>query len=205
MNAQHGTAPWILARRFALIAALLGATMWVAGDRLVQGLLPLFRLAIELGDRDHQVERLEFDREGADRVLRLTVSRVRYVIAGGKALAPEPESRASATTLAGHVQLVLVLLLSSAFITHPTSAKAWLRRLAAAAAAALLCMLLDVPLVLMASIWGLYAQALEPDRWSPLLSWSAFMQGGGRYWLPLGMGVAMSALIGAPLLRGKRV
>lgn len=193
-----------MARRFVLIAALLGAAMWVAGDRLVQGLLPLFRLAITLGDPDHRIERLEFDREGADRALRLTVSRVRYVIVGGKALAPEPASRANATTLAGHVQLVLVLLLSSAFITRPTSAKYGWRRLTAAAAAALLCLVLDVPLVLMSSIWGLYAQALEPDRWSPLLSWSAFMQGGGRYGLPLAMGVALSALVGGPLLPGKQ-
>jgi len=52
-----------------------------------------------------------------------------------------------------------------------------------------LVILIDVPFVLWGELWNLHVSALEPDRFSPLLIWRNFLQGGGRFVLGLAVGV----------------
>lgn len=181
----------VFAGRFLALLALLGSGMWLSGDSVVQALLPVLRATVELVEHDHQVDSLALDHEGADRVVRLVVRPTHYIVLGGKVIAPHPEARANASTLAGHVQLSLVLLLASAFALPAAGAMASVLRLIAVVGAALICLALDLPLTLLASLWGLYLEVYTPDAWSPLVAWAGFLQGGGRYALPLALGLCV--------------
>jgi hypothetical protein len=59
----------------------------------------------------------------------------------------------------------------------------------------LLVVLLDVPLILYGSMWYQEVSLLDPDRFSPLIIWSDFMNAGGRF--ALTVAAAAIAVAGA--------
>ena len=60
--------------------------------------------------------------------------------------------------------------------------------------ALLLLCVLNVPLILWASIWGLIVQAVDPDRFSPLLIWRDFLLSGGGFALAVAFGACVGSL-----------
>lgn len=60
--------------------------------------------------------------------------------------------------------------------------------------AVLLLWAVDVPLILLASLWQLIFQVLDPGRISALWRWAAFLQGGGELALAAALGVLLGAL-----------
>ncbi len=177
-----------LAVRFAAGACLLAALMLVLGTHIEAVVLPWFSAVLRVADPDHQVVHLGLHEERGGRVLRMTVTRVRYVFVGDKALEPNASATAAASTLAGPMRLTLVLVLASAFAPRMAGwrARAW--RALLAGGAALLSLALDMPLLLAAELRGLYHGAYDAQGWSPLTAWSAFVLDGGRYLVPLVLG-----------------
>jgi hypothetical protein len=51
-------------------------------------------------------------------------------------------------------------------------------------------LLLDLPLTLHAYVWDIFIDNLEPERFSPLMSWHEFLHAGGRLGVGLILGMA---------------
>lgn len=178
-----------LAGRFTLAIVLLLTLNQLYGKAVIEAMLPLLHWELAQLDDTYRILDLRLDREGHDTVIRLDVGLERAVVIGGRVLMPDPRARANVSTLAAHVtqpaMLCLALVLAwptRKVIEYP------LRALIACGGLALL-VLADVPFVLWAELWNLHVSAFEPDRFSPLLIWKDFLQGGGRFMLGLVAGV----------------
>ena len=176
--------------RFVLALGVLLALSHVYGKSLTAALLPVFRWEIAHLDDTYEVLDLTLSQQGADTVVRLEVGLARIVLIGGRVLHPDPLARANVSTLAGHIAqpallcfaLIFAWPIRRATIEYPT------RSLIAFIGIAVV-VLMDVPFVLWAELWDIHVSALEPGRFSPLLIWRDFLQGGGRFVLGLAVGV----------------
>lgn len=178
-----------LTGRFTLAIALLLTLNQLYGKALIQTLLPSLRWELVQLDDTYRILDLSLDREGRDTVIRLDVGLERAVVIGGRVLMPDPRARANVSTLAAHVTQPAILCLAL-ILAWPTRKviEYPLRALIACGGLALV-VLADVPFVLWAELWNLHVSAFEPDRFSPLLTWKDFLQGGGRFALGLGVGI----------------
>ena len=178
-----------IAARFTLAIALLLTLNQFYGKAFTESILPLLRWEIAQLDDTYRVLDLRLDREGRDSVIRLDVGLEKVVVIGGQALMPDPRARANVSTLAGHItqpaMLALALILAWPArrpIEYP------LRALIACTGLAF-AILIDVPFILWAEVWDIHVSAFEPNRFSLLLLWRDFLQGGGRFVLGLAVGV----------------
>lgn len=178
-----------IAGRFALAIALLLTLNQFIGKAATESMLPLLRWEITQLDDTYRVLDLQLDRQGRDSVLRLEVGLAKVIIIGGRALLPDPRARASVSTLAGALWQPLFLSLAVVVAWPTQRARDYLLRLSLALPLIVLVTLLDLPFVLWGELWQLHVSALEPDRFSLLLLWKDFLQGGGRFALGLGVGV----------------
>ena len=201
---QRWTAIPKAAIRFVLALGVLLVLGHVYGKILTTALLPVFRWEITQLDDAYQVLDLALSQQGADTVVRLQAGLARILVVGGKVLQPDPRARADVSTLAGHVTqpAILALALILAWPTRRAAIEYPLRILVACVGIALV-ILADVPLVLWAELWDIHVSAFEPDRFSPLLIWRDFLQGGGRFVLGLAAGVL--AVIGGQVLVAQRL
>jgi hypothetical protein len=181
------------ALRFCLLAIALGALLWAYGRQVEDAALPALRGMISLVDANHRIERLELLDQPLGRTLQLTVTRARYVFVGDQLIEPHPTATAQARTLVGALQLTLALVLVSAAAWPAQGTRERLWRTVATALALWAAVLLDIPLLLSAELWRLYLGAYAPGRWSALVAWSDFMLEGGRYLVPIALGLAASA------------
>lgn len=186
--------------RFVLALGVLLALGHVYGKPLATALLPLFRWEIEQLDDTYQVLDLTLNQQGADTVVRLEIGLARVLLIGGRLLYPDPRARADVSTLAGHLTqpAILSLTLILAWPTRKAAIEYPVRALIACGGSALVIMA-DVPFVLWAEVWNIHVAAFEPERFSPLLLWKDFLQGGGRFVLGLAVG-ALAILVGQRLV-----
>lgn len=178
-----------IAGRFALATALLLTLNQLYGKTATEALLPLLRWELAHLDDTYRILGLSLDREGRDTVIRLDAGLERAVIAGGRAMMPDPRARANVSTLAGHVMQPALLCLALILAWPARRAIEYPARAFIAFGGIALIILIDVPFVLWGELWNLHVSALEPDRFSPLLIWRNFLQGGGRFVLGLAVGV----------------
>lgn len=187
-------------RYMALLLILSGlALRW--GDLLIGHLLPWFKLTLSQLDDTYRIDQLMLDHEGADRVIRVVVGLAHCVILEGTAYCGHPAALANASTLAGHVLMPAICLLA---IVLAWPARSWQEQ-----AFRLLLLLptlftiwsLDLPFILWAALWRLHIDAFAPQTVSPLLSWSQFLESGGRMALVV-MG-ALAVLMGAARLAAR--
>lgn len=175
--------------RFVLALLVLLALNHAYAKYLTEALLPVFRWEIAQLDDAYRVLDLTLSQQGADTVLRLEVGVAHDIVIGGQVLPADPRARANVSTLAG--QLTQPAMLALALILAWPNRKPSeypLRALVACAGLALV-LLIDVPFVLWAEVWDIHVTAFEPGRFSPLLLWRDFLQGGGRFVLGLAVGV----------------
>jgi len=185
--------------RFVLALGVLLALSHVYGKFLTAALLPVFRWEITQLDDTYAVLDLTLGQQGADSVVRLEVGLARLLLIGDRVLYPDPLARADVSTLAGHIAqpalLCIALILAwptrRATIEYPT-------RILIAGIGIAAVVLIDVPFVLWAEVWDIHVTALEPDRFSLLLLWRDFLQGGGRFVLGLVVGGLAVAARQAP-------
>lgn len=177
------------ALRFMLALLVLLALNYAYAPLLIEALLPLFRWEIAQLDAAYRVLDLTLSQQGADTVLRLEVGVAHDIVIGGQVLPADPRARANVSTLAGHItqpgMLCLALILAWPArrpIEYP------LRALIASTGLAF-AILIDVPFILWAEVWDIHVSAFEPNRFSLLLLWRDFLQGGGRFVLGLAVGV----------------
>ncbi|MBT9613426.1 MAG: hypothetical protein IV108_09205 [Burkholderiales bacterium] len=177
------------AGRFTLAIALLLTLNLLYGKTATEALLPTLRWELEQLDDTYRILDLRLDREGRDSVIRLDVGLEKAVVIGGRALMPDPRARANVSTLAGHVTQPALLCLALILAWPAYRAIEYPVRALIAIVGLALVILIDVPFVLWGELWNLHVSALEPDRFSPLLIWRNFLQGGGRFVLGLAVGV----------------
>lgn len=186
--------PGAVLRCIALLLLLCAlALRW--GDVLTGHLLPWFKVTLNTLDDTYRIDQLMLDQEGADRVIRVVVRLAHCVILEGNAYCGHPDAQANASTLAGHVLMPAICLLA---LVLAWPARSWMEhaiRLALLPLALAALWSLDVPFILWAALWRLHVDAFAPHTVSPLLSWSQFLESGGR----MGLAVlgASSVLIGA--------
>jgi len=186
--------PLELAPRLLLACALL---LWAAhawGRTLVDLLLPALRAAFLSLDDHYRILQLNTGSAGADSVIRLRVNLAQPMVVGGRVVVPHPLGAAEVTTAIGYVMQPLIIGLTLV-LAWPWRTRAELAvRLVMAGALLVLALWLDTPFVLWANLWDMHARALEPERFSPLLAWAQWLQGGGR--LLLGGVAGTLAIIG---------
>ncbi len=186
--------------RFALALAALLVLSQVYATRFTETLLPVFRWEITQLDDNYRVLDLTLSRQGADSVVRLEVGLAQAIVIGGRALLPDPQARANVSTLAGSITqpAILALALIVAWPTRRAGIEYPVRIVIACTCIAVV-ILADVPFVLWGELWDIHVSALEPNRFSPLLLWKNFLQGGGRFVLGLGVGV-LAVVVGQGLV-----
>jgi len=184
--------------RFVLALLVLLALNHAYAKLLTEALLPVFRWEIAQLDDNYRVLDLTLSQQGADTVVRLEAGLERIMIVGGQVLQPDPRARANVSTLAGHITQPAILALALILAWPARSAMEYPMRVLIAVAGIALVILADVPFVLWAELWDIHVAALEPDRFSPLLLWRDFLQGGGRFVLGLGVGV-LAVVVGQVL------
>lgn len=184
--------PLELALRLALAGALTFTIVSLWGRVVVEALLPVLRAFIPLLDDQYSLLGLDIATVGPDTALRLRVNLAKPILIGTQMTLPAAEGWLQATTTVGTVvqapALALTLLL--AWPLAGLKEAAW-RALGGILAVGAL-FLSDAPLVLWAYLWDMHVSAFDPERFSPLLVWQHFLQGGGR--LALGTGLAVIVL-----------
>lgn len=182
-----------LATGGVLVALLIGV-----GPASVRAALPALQAMFEKLVPEFSVVRFGPERESADRVLRIEVTRQRYVLLGGVAIEPNARGTANASTLAlqtlfGPTLALWVALAWPAgvgrlrWVTEPAL------RLALALPPCLMLGLLDTPVVLAAELWKIMIDYFAPAEFSPLVAAGRALQRGGRYALGLAIGAAAVA------------
>jgi hypothetical protein len=175
----------------ALVAGF-GATLacaWLWGRPLVESLLPAAHAMLGWIDDRFGILALDVERNWQDTVVRLRVNVIAPFFMGGQIISEQPDGWLEVTTTTGAVLQPLVIAPAVAFALPG----AWFARLAAFALAALLAfgfLLLDLPLTLHAYVWDIFIDNLEPERFSPLMSWHEFLHAGGRLGVGLILGMA---------------
>lgn len=174
---------WPDPTRFALgLVAGLALTLglaWVWGAPLIERLLPVAHALLGWIDDRFGILFLGVERNWQDTVVRLRVNVITLFVMGGKAIAPQPDGWLEVTTPTG--ALLQPLLIAPALaLALPGGIVTRVAAFGLAALLALGFLVLDVPLTLHAHIWNVFIDNLDPDRFSPLMIWHEFLQGGGR-------------------------
>ena len=183
-----------LLRRFLLLFIVLASLAWLCSLPLARLLLPVFHSEIAWADDTYSIDSLGIDTDGADHVFRLRVHQVLPIVLGGRIYLPDPRGIAESTTLVGNLGVPAVLMTTLGFAAPTRGRRTYLLRGLMLLPALVTLWVLDVPLILWASIWNLHVQAFEPGRWSPLLIWSHLMQDGGRIALAVALGLLIGSL-----------
>lgn len=174
-----------------MVAGILFTALAILhGPALVEACLPVYRIVFSWLMDDFNLRALTLDREGADRVVRATVGWKPVVVLDGRVLYPDPRGSATASTLAAHALQGPLVMLAAAFAwpAYRMAEYAWRGLLLVPLLAVLV--LSDVPVVLAGELWRMVRDALALNLTSPLLTWTSFVHGGGRYALALAAALA---------------
>ena len=192
---------WLVAR-LALASALLLAAAHVQGRTAVALLLPALEGTLRWVADDFEILRMAFVTE-RDSLNLAVVARLDHVLVlGGRVIVPDgTQSFIVASTTVGTVLLPLLaaLSLALAWLARPLE---MLLRLAIVAVLSAAVLLLDTPFSLAAWLWHTQLRQYEPERFSGLVSWNLFLNGGGR--LALGLVAGALAIALASTLGRKR-
>lgn len=197
---QSSTATgWPDPARFALglvtgFVATLTCT-WLWGVPLIEHLLPVVQTLLGWIDDRFGIQFLGVERNWQDTVVRLRANVIAPFVMGGQVIAPQTDGWLEVTTTTGAMLQPLVIAPAIAFAL-PGSLPARLAAFGLAVLFSLGFLVLDLPLTLHAYVWDLFIDNLEPDRFSPLMVWHAFLHGGGRLGVALLLGAAGWRLAG---------
>lgn len=178
-------APLGILLRLALMTAILVPLAITFSEGLVEAMLPAYREVFFWAGEEFRLMSLGIDREGADRVLRATVTWKDGIGLGGQMMPSDLQATANASTLIAHaLQGPLVAIIAT--FAWPAAQRweyAWRGIFLIPLLAALI--LSDIPCVLAGELWAMATDVLTPGAVSPLVMWKAFLQGGGRYALAI--------------------
>jgi hypothetical protein len=100
---------------------------------------------------------------------------------------------ASVTTMIGNIFQPGMVGLIAVMAWPSGSWRIVLLRLIILLLLALIETVLDIPLLLVGELWGLFLDNLSPGNWSALTAWAAFLQDGGRVVMGLAAAIACIA------------
>jgi hypothetical protein len=183
-----------------LWALLITGTVAPVMSRHAAALLPALDAQLTWMDDHYRTLSLHIARQSGEPVIVWVVQQARSIVVGERVAMPHPLGRADASTLLVHLWGPACLLWAW-LLGHGSwrwRGRGWRGRMAQGIAATALLLTLDVPMVLWAAIWSLHASTMAPGEFSLLLWWAALMDGGGRWALALGLGMAICAPL-APL------
>jgi hypothetical protein len=147
-----------------------------------------------------KVLRVEFVKDRNDTALAALAVLKRSVFLGGRAIVPDGVSpivvSATVGTILQSALVALVLVLA-----WPAGLLEWLARLAIATVPIAVIVFIDTPLSMASWLWKSQVMSYEPDRFSALVAWNTFLNGGGRLALGLVAGALAIALARALMER----
>lgn len=189
-----------LDRRWALqcvgaalaFVALMAVALNPLGERALVALQVWQRAAVTVLGADFEVLRFGSARVHPERVLELVVTTRRHVVVGDRVLSPDPRGTARSSTLQlqglqGASMALLFVMLWPLSDRRPL-AQAFARGVLVVPFALAL-VVLDAPVVLLASVWDLVYQHLAPGGSNGLMLARDLLRGGGR--------LAAGALVGS--------
>jgi hypothetical protein len=179
--------------RFLAAALIFGAVALACEPVLLARALPVFSGWLDLVDGTfHTLDLRVREINGELMIVRTAVPAVIHVL-GGHVVAADPRSMLSASASAGIILQPLVLA-AALLLAWP-----W-RRLGELPVRILLAiplmgavLLLDVPTLLYGMLWNQEVSVLEPERFSLLITWTDFMNAGGRFALTIAAVAAAGA------------
>jgi len=190
--------------RLTLGALLSIGIVVVCGSRMAEAFLPVLRWSlVQLNSVDRVVDlsiRAHGVISGDEQVYWLVVAPDRLVFIGDRPVFADPRGRAMVSVLVTYLFQSLIVALPFALAWPASSGTQWLVRLAALSAFLGCFTLIDLPFALWAQIWQIYVDTHAPGKFSLLLVWADFLQGGGRFLLGF-IAAGMSVVISRSLFR----
>jgi len=166
--------------RLLLATALILPLSIHYADTIVSALMPLYRLIFEFIGDDYRIIFFGLAGRGVESVIRVDVSLAHVLVVGGHFVYPDPRGSANVTTLVVQaIQPATVALIAALGWPCP-SMKRWVMRLSSLVVFLLIITSLDAPFLLAGEVWSLVIDHMAPGTESALLTWSQFLQGGGR-------------------------
>jgi hypothetical protein len=194
-----------MAASMGIVARLMaGAVLSVClvvffGPRLAEAFLPVLRWSFVHLDTNDRVIDLSINDRGAisgrDRVYLLVVAPDKMVFVGDRLAVGDPRGRTVVSVLIAYLWQAAVIALPLALAWPVSRGIEWPVRMTCLMLLLGCFALIDLPFTLWAQIWQGYVDAFAPGKFSPLLLWADFLQGGGRFLLGVvaaGMSVHLS-------------
>ncbi len=192
---------WLVAR-LAGASALLLAAAHFHGRATVALLLPALETTLRWVADDFEILRMAFVTERGSLNLAVMARLDHVLVLGGRVIVPDAtQSFIVASTTVGTVLLPLLAALALA-LAWPARPLEMLVRLAVVCLLSTAVLMVDTPFSLAAWLWHTQLRQYEPERFSALISWNLFLNGGGR--LALGLVAGALAIALASTLRRPR-
>lgn len=192
--------PLYIMLRLVLATALILPLSICYADSIVLALMPLYRAIFEFIGEGYHIIFFGLAGRGAESVIRVDVSLTHALAVGGHLVFPDPRGTANVTTLVMQTMQPAAVALIAALGWPCPSWRRWLLRLSSLCFFLLIITLLDVPFLLAGELWGLIIGHTAPGTGSALVTWSQFLQGGGR--AVLGVFAAVASLAAENIFAG---
>jgi len=176
-----------IAARFLLAVLLLGTVFINQQDRLIKGSLPGIAVYLDAVDDTFRTLSLRLVETGGERLIERRATPARSHVVGASVIYPDSRTVVTASLAPGLLFLPLVIGIPLVVAWPWRTLRQLALRIAIAAPLLLLVVLADAPLLLYALLWKLELDAVAPEQHSLLLSWTDFMNAGGRYALAAGV------------------
>ncbi len=182
----------------ATAVVLMAAHFW--SRDVVALLLPVLSAALGFVADDFRILSFEFVSDRGNSSIGAVAMLKHTIVLGGRAIVPDDVSVMMVGSTVGTVMQPLLVALVLV-LAWPARMIEMALRLAAACTLIAIVLLVDTPLSMAAWLWDIQLRAHEPDRWSPLVWWNIFLNGGGR--LALGLIAGVLSIAWARQLAGR--
>lgn len=180
--------------RLAGASALLLALAHFHGRSAVEVALPALSHTLRWVADDFEILRMAFVTERGSLNLAVMARLDHVLVLGGRVIVPDAtQSFIVASTTVGTLLLPPIAAFALA-LAWPARPLEMLVRLLLVGVLSLGVLLLDTPFSLAAWLWHTQLRQYEPERFSALISWNLFLNGGGRIALGLVAGALAVAL-----------
>lgn len=191
----RGTAPSPrdLALRLLIASVVVIAIGGTFRREIVSAFLPAFRAIIEAVDSHFHILVLDVMERNADAVIRLRVELARTVLINGHATHPKQGGWLEVTTTLGTVLQPACVAFILALAWPAARLQEFMLRMIVCAALAVIVVLVDAPLDLLAYLWSMFVDAFDRDGFYWIVKYHELMIGGGR--LALGAVAGVIAIV----------
>lgn len=181
--------------RLLVAALVLGIAAMAFEEALLRPVIGVFRAWLDAVDTTFHTVDLRLEVVSGELLILRIASPPAVQVLGGHVVTTDPGAMLSASASAGIVLQPLILGLAMLAAWPARRLREFALRMLVALPLLALVVLLDIPLMLYGFLWNQEIRTLEPDRFSPLISWSDFMNAGGRFALTVGVVAVTVALV----------